>query len=137
MGAPEGDHGGGGRALRGSWPGEGAGVHPNGSPELSEGAVVWQRVGKGMGPPSTAAPPGEPATSRPLGLLILFPSTFPLASHSPCAHVFVCLCVCCVCACIGGMCHMGVYMCARISVYLCVCVDVCTYVCCVRHRPVF
>lgn len=92
--------------------------------------------GQGNGPPSTAAPTGEPATSQPPGLLTLFPSTLPLASHSPCAHVCACLCMCCVCAFVGYMCHLGMYMCASMSAHVCVCVDMCTQGCRVRRRPV-
>lgn len=53
------------------------------SPRLSEWAMVWQWVGMGTGPPSAAAPPPDPG--QPLGLLTLFLSTLPLASHTPCA----------------------------------------------------
>lgn len=125
---PEGGHGGGCGPLRGSRPGERARVHPGDSPTLSKGAMVWQRVGKGMGPPSAAALSGnQPAR----GLLTSFPSTLPLASHSPCAcvcavYVHMCLCVC--------VHHVGMYMCATVSV-CCVYVNVYTRPRGVQYRP--
>lgn len=114
-GGPEGGHGGGCGALRGSWPGERARVHPGDSPTLSEGAMVWQRVGKGAGLPSAASLSGKPAG---LGLPYLIPKNpptcfsllmclrvcyvrarVPVCVHASCGFVHVCHSECVLCGC--------------------------------------
>ena len=105
--------------LRGSWPGEGARVRQGNSPKLSEGAPVWQQVGKGMGPPSIAAPAGEPAAGPPHLVLKHPPTCFSLPL---CTCVNVLAGVLCACMCARGCIHVWQGVC----MLMCGCV----------HRPV-
>lgn len=91
--------------------------------------MVWQRAGKGTGPPSATALSGEPAGQGPPHLVLKHPPT--------CCSLPMCLRVCCVCACVlvcVRMHHVGMHMRATASV-CCVYVNVYTHTCGVWYRP--